>query len=262
MFSNRFNCSVEILSSPRLKRSYNQALFTHIASIYPLATQLLSWRRDAAWKAKLISLLPILKQPVIVDLACGSGDLTSLLLKRYPDGSILGVDLTGAMLLQARKRVTSPRASFQIGDMDQLALKDESVDLISGGYALRNAPDLKNTLVEVYRILKPNGIAAFLDFSKSPSPLIQLVSLSLLKFWCSLWGIILHRDPNTYGYIVKSLLHFPDRIRMNALLNQQHFEVLVSRPVFFGFAQLTIVKKSVTTQEGPYELKVQHRTPA
>ncbi|MFP4013735.1 MAG: ubiquinone/menaquinone biosynthesis methyltransferase [Chitinispirillaceae bacterium] len=241
--SSQLRCTSQTLDNPHLKREYNQELFTEIAHAYSIVTGLLSWGRDRFWKRELITLLPQMENPRALDLACGTGDITKLLSCRYPQGYICGIDLTKAMLDPARISTSGTNMSFHLSDMCRLAFRDESFDIITGGYALRNAPELETALKEIHRVLKPNGTAAFLDFSRSPSIFISSIHLSLLTLWGYFWGLVLHRNPHTYGYIAKSLSHFPNRDKLMQLFEKQGFRTISTQRRFFGFAEITVVRK-------------------
>lgn len=231
------------LAEPDRTRNLNRQLFTLIAPRYDQATRVLSLGRDSCWKKCLVRKLPALATPVCVDLACGTGDLTRLLAGKYPSGSVTGLDLTEAMLDQARQRGQPSAVRYAAGDMAHTGLPADSVDIVTGSYALRNAGDLKEVLHEVHRILKPGGIAAFLDFSKPANPPGQRISLALLRLWGSLWGWLLHRDPRVYAYIADSLARYPDRRQLTALLHDAGFTVRSTRHAFAGLIECLVVEK-------------------
>ena len=201
----------EYLGIPEKKKFYNEKLFTTVAPKYDFVTRALSFGRDFSWKRKLIDALPSLDAPVCVDIACGTGDLCFLLADKFADGNILGLDLTDSMLRLAEKRCKHENITFVRRDMCDTELPESHADIVTGGYALRNAPDLDRALDECRRILKPGGFAAFLDFSKSPSPTSAALTHRLLKFWGVFWGFALHGNGEVYGYIAESLRVFPDR---------------------------------------------------
>lgn len=230
-------------SNPRDKKEYNHAMFTDVAPTYDCLTVFLSFGQDQAWKKALMARLPDLNQPTCLDLACGTGDLTFALQKRYPRGHITGLDLNERMLALAAKRAESQTITFLKGDMNATGLESNRFDLVTGSYALRNAPDLKSTLQEIHRLLKPGGIAAFLDFSKSSGWLHKIQS-ALLTLWGGLWGLILHRHIDPYIYIAKSLDHFPDRRTLHRLLQSQGFRITSTKLFFFGFIEIILVAKS------------------
>ncbi len=229
------------LETPGGKRFYNREVFAEIAPRYGFITRALSFWRDAAWKRDLIAALPDLKAPVSVDLACGTGDITALLARRYPNGLVMGLDITASMLSLARRRALAS-VLFVRQDMSALGVAQASVDIVTGGYALRNAPDLDAALDEIRRVLKPGGWAAFLDFSRPPGRLAQRLQYWILRFWGGFWGLLLHGNWEVYGYIAESLKRHPDRNALRNLFRRKGFEVVSSRLYFFGVTELLVVK--------------------
>lgn len=230
------------IASPGHKRDYNEGLFTRVAEEYDLVTRAMSFGRDPVWKRRLAALLPDQSEPRCVDLACGTGDVTFELARRFPDGEIVGLDLTPAMVEVARRRNDTPQVSFRIGDMCRTDFPDGWADVVTGSYALRNAPVLEDALREIHRILRPGGHAAFLDFSKSPSPWLARMQMPLLKCWGGLCGLIFHGKPE-HAYIAESLRQFPDRHRLRAILAAAGFEILESRDCFGGMLSILLLRK-------------------
>jgi len=231
------------LEDAEKKKYFNEKVFSEIAPRYDFITRVLSFGHDAAWKRTLVSSLPFHESPVCVDLACGTGDLTFLLADRYPGGRIAGLDITEPMLDIARQRNTHPNVSFVNEDMGSLAIASESVDIVTGSYALRNAPHLETVINEVGRVLKPDGVAAFLDFSKPSVSIQQKMEYWVLKVWAGSWGILLHRNHEVYSYIAESLQRFPDRPHLRNIFEESGFSVIDSRLFFAGFTELLVVQK-------------------
>jgi len=233
------------LGRPESKRRYNRKLFAAVSGRYGAARRVLSFGLDSAWKRRLLRLLPAGGSPRILDLACGTGELTAALARRYPRGRIVGMDLSGPMLRRARRylRGESVNLRFLSGDMSRIPFPDRSFDAVSGGYALRNAPDLEQTLREIHRVLAPGGRAVFLEFSASPYPRLRELQLRLLGWWGSLWGLLLHRNPEVYRYIAESLRRFPDRRELEAMLRRRGFHLVRSRSLFFSLLRLTLCRK-------------------
>ena len=231
------------LNDPFSKRDYNEKVFAAVAPRYDRITRILSFGRDRAWKKKLIQSLPPRGALRALDLACGTGDIARALARIYPSGEIVAVDLTPEMIRLARQQSGSSTIRFEQGDMSRIACPDESFDVVTGGYALRNAPDLKALLHEIMRVLKPGGTAAFLDFSKSEHKILRAGQLFLLRFWGGIWGYIFHRNPEVYGYIAASLEAFPDRQGLMKMIERTGFRDVRCRYFFFGFSALIICRK-------------------
>jgi demethylmenaquinone methyltransferase/2-methoxy-6-polyprenyl-1,4-benzoquinol methylase len=231
------------LLNPNDKLSLNKRLFTVVAPVYQFVTIALSFSQDSAWKRKLIQYLPPMKNPQCLDLACGTGDIAYALAEKYPGGSIIGLDINEKMLALAKTNSAFSNISFVLRDMSQTGFENDRFDLITGGYALRNAPSIQETLNEIFRILKPGGYCAMLDFSKSHRPWLQSISLFFLTIWGGLWGLILHGNPDIYAYIAKSLQYFPDRTALKILLAETGFKNISSRLLFFGFLEIITFEK-------------------
>jgi ubiquinone/menaquinone biosynthesis methyltransferase len=231
------------LAVPERKRRFNRLHFEAAAPRYDLATRAMSLGRDASWKRALVAALPDLDAPSCVDLACGTGDVALLLAARYSRGTVVGVDLVPRMLAVAGRRNRFPNARFEAGDLCALPFPDGFADVVTGAYALRNAPELRTALAEVRRILKPGGVAAFLDFSRPERPALQRAQYLVLRGWCGLWGVLLHGTPEIHGYVAESLKTFPDRRRFRAVLREEGFSVASSRRFFLGVTELLALRR-------------------
>src|SRR5512138_757260 len=137
------------LDTPDGKRYYNEQVFGEIAPKYDFFTWIASFGRDKFWKRDLVAVLPALNAPVCVDLACGTGQITFPLARKYPFGRVIGLDITPPMLVRAAQRNALSRVHFVTMDMGQIGIATGSVDIITGGYALRNAPDLVTAIDEI-----------------------------------------------------------------------------------------------------------------
>ena len=231
------------LGDPAAKRHFNEALFDEVAPKYDLVTRILSLGRDSAWKRALVAALPPATKPVCIDLACGTGDVAFLLAAKYPDADVLATDLTAAMIERAKRNDNRPNVRFAQCDMCATGLAEASADIVTGSYALRNAPDLRAALAEVRRILKPGGTAAFLDFSKPPGRFGQFLTHALLKSWGGFWGLLLHGTPEVYAYIAESLKHFPDRAALRKLLDEEGFADTRAKKFYFGIVELLVFRR-------------------
>lgn len=233
------------LKNSTSKKAYNEKLFDIVAPKYDFVTRILSFGRDSAWKKKLMKMLPDNAGELsVLDLACGTGDVTFLLSKKYPEGQVIGFDLNRVMLELASKRFAGNTAlSFEAGNMADTKKPDGAFDIVTGSYALRNAPDIRSTLQEIYRITKPGGTCGFLDFSKSSNTFIQHTQHFFLKLWGSIWGILLHGNHEIYAYIADSLKLFPERQQLTAMIQEIGFKNIRSKILFFGFIEIIIFEK-------------------
>lgn len=225
------------------KKEFNKELFTVVAPKYDIITWLLSFGQDKVWKKRLLAGLEDSSTPTCLDLACGTGDITRLVAGKYPGGDVTGLDLNEQMLTRARKLTQNSRISYIVGDMCNITVQDKALDIVTGSYALRNAPDIKKALSEINRVLKKGGQGAFLDFSKPNIIFFRSVQYFLLKLWGNIWGFVFHRNPDIYGYIADSLKAFPDKKELHLLLEAAGFTEISIKSYFFGFISLITFKK-------------------
>jgi demethylmenaquinone methyltransferase/2-methoxy-6-polyprenyl-1,4-benzoquinol methylase len=231
-------------ASPERKQQITREVFARLAPAYDRFTPGLSFWRDRSWKRDMIQRLPPATQPACLDLACGTGDLCFLLAARFPAGRILGTDITDAMLDLARVRNHSANIEFANADMMQTGLPSASFDLVTGGYALRNAPDLDRALAEIARLLKPGGAAAFLDFSNPPQPALRKLYKILLHVWASAWGLAMYGNPKLFTYITASLNAFPDRVELRRRCAAHGLSTTGSRLHMFGLLETIFLQKT------------------
>jgi ubiquinone/menaquinone biosynthesis C-methylase UbiE len=146
------------------------------------------------------------------------------------------------MLAIARERNRFTNVRFERGDLCDLPFPDGSADVVTGSYALRNAPDLRKALAEVHRVLSPGGVAVFLDFSNPERSPLRYLQYLLLRGWCGLWGLLLHGTPEIHGYIAESLREFPDRNQLRGIFRENRFEVSTERRFFLGITGLVVLR--------------------
>ncbi len=242
--SSRFDLNMhDYIHQAEGKLFFNRQMFSTIAPRYDFITRVLSFGQDMSWKNRLVSDLPDSKNAHCLDIACGTGDITFLLAAKYPTGHIVGLDVTEPMIDYAKERNTFSNITFTLQDMCKTNFTDGSFDIVTGGYALRNAPNLEQALIEIRRVMKPGATAAFLDFSKPPNRFLQKTKGMLLKFWGGFWGLLLHRNPQLYTYIAESLKLYPDRIALKQLITKLGFTNIRSRKHFLGFAETILFQK-------------------
>jgi len=177
-----------------------RALFAAIARRYDLLNDLMSLGLHRRWKQRLVQLAG---QPcTVLDLCCGTGDFA----QRFT-GSVVGVDFSSEMLRVAAARAT--RARWVLADALRLPFPDDSFDVVSIGYGLRNLADLNAGLCEIHRVLRPGGTLLSLDFGKPDNGLWRALYFAHLRFWLPVLGRIFAGNADAYGYILASLQAYP-----------------------------------------------------
>jgi demethylmenaquinone methyltransferase / 2-methoxy-6-polyprenyl-1,4-benzoquinol methylase len=235
------------IATPEGKRRYVRALFATIADRYDFITVALSYGQDRRWKRRLIDLGSPRPGARALDLATGTGDLAFALAAR--GACVVGLDITLRMIQLARsKRQRStetaapqggtpgvhPSVRFLVGDMLALPFPEQSFDVVTTGYGLRNVPNLTAAIDEIRRVLAPGGQVLSLDFNRPSNGVVRAAYLAYLTLVGATLGWILHRDPDTYRYIPASIRQYPGAEAVARLFEAQGFHSVRAYPVLGG----------------------------
>jgi demethylmenaquinone methyltransferase / 2-methoxy-6-polyprenyl-1,4-benzoquinol methylase len=182
-----------------------RAMFHTVAPRYDFITRAFSYGMDKRWKLEGVEWAQLPPQPVVLDLACGTGDFSRLIAGRYPGSRPIAVDLTERMLQLARQRGIR---YVVCGDAGVLPFPDASFDCVFIGYGLRNFPNLEQSLREIKRVTRPGGLLVSLDFFLPANGLMRRLYLAYLYAQGAFWGLVLHGRPRVYTYIPDSLRSF------------------------------------------------------
>ena len=196
-------------------------MFTRIAPRYDLLNHLLSAQMDKRWRARAATeLRPILEKPdaVVLDLCCGTGDLAFSLAKGAR-ARIIGADFSHTMLTRAKEKalqLANGKAPIPFLEADALRLPfaTESFALVTTAFGFRNLANYEEGLREIYRVLRPGGTLAILEFTE-PAP--GIVG-SAYRFYCQkvlpAIGGVISGDAAAYAYLPKSVARFfrPDEL--------------------------------------------------
>ena len=226
------------LDDPSTRQGYVTAIFDLIAPRYDAFTRWFSFGMDRGWKAEVVAAAKtaLAKRgpaPVVVDLACGTGDLAFSLSER---ARVVGMDVSHVMLRAARARAdgAADAPSFAGGDMVALPLDDASVDVVTIGYGLRNASRLELALDEATRVLKPGGHLVTLDFYRPANAIWRRLFLGYLALAGNLYGWAWHREPAAYGYIPRSIRRFVTADELSDALGARGLRVYLAATKLLG----------------------------
>jgi demethylmenaquinone methyltransferase/2-methoxy-6-polyprenyl-1,4-benzoquinol methylase len=231
----------EHLDDPAIRQRYVTAVFDLVAPRYDAFTRWFSFGMDAEWKREVVSLATVAmprrddQAAVVADLACGTGDLAFALAAS--NRRVVGLDVSLEMLERASVRMRAANGGaprFAAGDMVALPLADASIDVVTIGYGLRNAPRLDAALNEVTRILRPGGHVVTLDFFRPANAIWRQLFLGYLTAAGNLYGWAWHREPAAYGYIPRSTARFVTADELTAQLAARGFDVYHARRKLLG----------------------------
>lgn len=141
-----------------------QTMFNLISDKYDYINNVMSLGSQRFIKKFCISQLDIKPHDSVVDLCCGTGDLSFFVKKQQPDAIITGIDFSSKMLDIAKDKINNVK--FLQGDVTNLPFENSSFDFAIMGFGLRNVNTPEKAIDEVYRVLKPNGKFLHLDFGE------------------------------------------------------------------------------------------------
>ncbi|MBG85432.1 MAG: bifunctional demethylmenaquinone methyltransferase/2-methoxy-6-polyprenyl-1,4-benzoquinol methylase UbiE [Verrucomicrobiales bacterium] len=189
-----------------------RTLFDRIARKYDLINDVQSAGMHRVWKKWLWKLSQPKPGAKVLDLCCGTGDIAFFFA--HQGCVVTGADFSTEMLKVARERSASDcrgkiAPEFLQADVLQLPFEDESFEIITIGYGLRNLADFDAGLKEMTRVLKPGGQLLILEFGKPDNSILRAAYYSYLNLAVPLFGLIFCGDMKAYAYILESLKHYP-----------------------------------------------------
>jgi demethylmenaquinone methyltransferase / 2-methoxy-6-polyprenyl-1,4-benzoquinol methylase len=220
------------------------AMFDAIAPGYDVTNRVISLGLDVGWRRRTVLSLGLAPERVVLDLACGTGDLC-LELARHGLLAV-GLDRSSGMLQAAQTRTGSSRPSLVRGDGLALPLRAGALDGIVCGFALRNFAALPPMLAECARVLRPGGRLALLEVDAPSNPLMRVGH----RIWFGqvvplVGGLVAARSgapreraSAAYRYLPASVAYLPPTPELLALISSAGFTVVERHPLSGGIAQL------------------------
>ena len=206
-----------------------QQLFSRIAPQYDSLNDVISLGLQKTWRQKLWRRLSIRDDFHCLDLCCGTGDLTIQAAQQLgPKGLVVGLDFNQEMLNIAQQKIQQAAVSvpvkLQYADVMSLPFAEQSFDIITIGFGLRNVPDAERVLRESYRVLKPGGQFACLEMSQPSTAVIKIFWQLYLKIFPRLAQICggNYRDYQYLQTTTQSFLSAPQLLQLLQKVGFQH----------------------------------------
>jgi len=210
------------------KAQHVRGVFDSVADDYDLMNDLMSFGVHRLWKRFTINMAGLQPGRQVLDLAGGTGDLTRLMAPAVgTHGHVVLADINAAMLSRGRAclldRGVSGNVTYVQADAERLPFPDNSFDLVTMGFGLRNVTNKQQALNDIYRVLRPAGCLLVLEFSqpvRALKPAYDFYSLNLLPKL----GRLVARDEASYRYLAESIRMHPDQKTLTAMLEKAGFE--------------------------------------
>jgi len=219
-----------------------QSMFNSIAPRYDLLNHVLSANIDRLWwwrTARRFRAILARPDAAVLDICCGTGDMTMALLKRRPEGArpVIAADFAHAMLARGARKFTVKGAVAVEADALHLPLRDASLDLITTAFGFRNLANYDDGLREFHRVLKPGAMVGILDFSEPDGLLGKVYQVYFRRVLPAIGRLICGKD-GPYNYLPASVSKFPPPAEMLEMMRQAGFRDVQWTPYTFGIAGL------------------------
>ena len=204
-------------------------LFSAIAKHYDFLNSLLSLKRDKVWRQETVKASEVEPTSKVLDVCTGTGELALAYTDKLgTDGFVIGSDFCFEMLVIGDRKlqqpvgaVSNPTTSFLAADTLTLPFLDDTFDIVSVGFGIRNVSDLEMGIREMTRVAAPGGRVAILEFTQPVNPLFRsLYYFYFTKVLPFLGNLISRNKDDAYGYLPRSVMKFPDCDALKTVMEQ------------------------------------------
>jgi len=215
--------------------------FDSISNNYDIVNELISFGLHKKWKSDFVKLRKFSGN--VIDIATGTGDIAIKIKGKYPNVAITGYDPSNNMLNLARKKNINEDINFMQGFCEDMPFDNEFFDFATITFGIRNTKSVNESLTEIRRVLKKNGILMIMEFSKNETIIIKQLYKIYLHWIIPFIGLLFSKF-NEYKYLADSIEGFYSKDEMNKILEFNDFKVMENVQYNFGLVTVYIVMKS------------------
>ncbi len=224
------------------KKVQVKRIFDSIAGSYDLLNHLLSFGVDKYWRKKALKLSGINSDSILLDVACGTGDV-AIEARKLGAVNIFGADFSFNML-----KLFSKKSNWITGRTVQLVaekmpIKNNSVTHITVAFGVRNFYDIQEGFNSFFRVLKEKGKAVIIEFRMPSNPVFKSLYRFYFKRILPVIGGIISGDKEAYKYLPNSVEEFDEKVDIPALLKNSGFKKIDKYNLTFGIVQVIIAEK-------------------
>lgn len=222
-------------------------MFDQIAWRYDRLNHLLSAGIDRRWRRRAIRELQLTGRERVLDVCTGTADL-AIAAAGGGAASVVGIDFAGAMLAIGRDKVQRASLSHRLhlarADAMRIPLADGSVDAATIAFGIRNVAEPIRACAECYRVLRPGGRLAILEFGMPMLPVFRQLYGWYFRALLPRLGRLISRHHEAYDYLPASVSEFPSGEAFVKVLRQAGFADVRAVPLTFGTVFLYVARKS------------------
>jgi len=219
-----------------------RGVFSSVASKYDMMNDVMSFGIHRIWKNTMMDWLSPQPNQKLLDVAGGTGDISFRFLKRAPSGHATVFDMTQSMLdvgqLRAETEKMENHLDWICGDAMRLPFSDNSFDIYTISFGIRNVTHPEQALSEAYRVLRPGGRLMVLEFSQIPNPSMQWAYDKYSFNIIPPIGKIIANDSESYQYLIESIRKFPNQKQFLNMVDKAGFSNTKYRNLTMGVACL------------------------
>ncbi len=220
-------------------------LFDGIAGTYDMLNHLLSLNIDKSWRRKAVAMLSPCQR--LLDVAIGTADLSLEIMKQGKASEIQGLDVSKEMMRIGEEKVCKAglegRVRFNLGSALEMPYENGSYDAVTCAYGVRNFPDADQGLREFYRVMRPGGQLAILEFSYPTNPVIRWGYDQFFSHILPLIGRVISKDKGAYTYLNDSVKNFMWGEEMSEHIRKAGFKDVTFRTLTFGITTVYTGRK-------------------
>ena len=207
------------------KEIYVRKIFSAIAKRYDFLNSLLSMRRDRAWRKFTAQVSQVTQDSRVLDVCTGTGELALAYADATNNTAVIGTDFCYDMLAVGRQKVERQGRTHAFiaieADTLRLPFADNTFDIVSVGFGIRNVEDLRLGIREMTRVAVKGGRVAILEFTQPTTPVFRYVYYFYFKTLLPFIGNLISRNKNdAYGYLPNSVMQFPNCEQLKVIMEE------------------------------------------
>ncbi|MEP2936859.1 MAG: bifunctional demethylmenaquinone methyltransferase/2-methoxy-6-polyprenyl-1,4-benzoquinol methylase UbiE [Gilvibacter sp.] len=229
------------------KKEQIEQMFDTISGKYDGLNRVISLGVDQKWRKKVVALVKNEHPATVLDIATGTGDLAIQFASQIPDAKVTGLDISQGMLDVAVKKSAhlsyKDRLEFMQADSEAMPFDDNSFDVITVSFGIRNFETLEKGLAEIYRVLAPEGLFVVLETSVPTKFPFKQGYAVYSNYVLPTIGKLFSKDKVAYNYLSKSAASFPYGATLNNIFKNIGFIAIENKPQTFGVATIYSARK-------------------
>ena len=225
-----------------------RGMFNDIAPTYDRLNHILSFDIDKLWRKRVVRIVRKLGAKHIMDMATGTGDLAIAMAKKIEGSTIYGADFSSEMLAVAKQKIDhlglSERISLTECNAENIPLEDETVDLATVAFGVRNFEHQREALTEMMRTIRKGGHLVVLEFSNPKCGFVRWCYCLYSHYILPAIGRLVSKHSTAYTYLPESIDQFASPEKFSALLQEVGFDHIERKSQSLGIAHIYIAHKA------------------